>query len=97
VSDRCTASATRSRSSGRAKTSKATYRGCDHQCVQDIYAGAIVPAKTFAKTEVMYDIVSEISASESDGTCGSPWAKQATTAMAAQHPVIRENYDPKTL
>jgi branched-chain amino acid transport system substrate-binding protein len=80
-----------------AKASKATYRGCDHQCVQDVYAGEVVPSKTFAKTQFMYDVVSEIGASESDGTCESPWAKQATVAMASQHAATRENYAPKTL
>ncbi|HTJ26837.1 MAG TPA: ABC transporter substrate-binding protein [Candidatus Limnocylindria bacterium] len=80
-----------------AKATKATYRACDHQCVQDVYAGEIVPAKTFAKTQFMYDVVGTVNASESDGSCESPWAKQATTAMAAQHAATRENYSPKTL
>jgi branched-chain amino acid transport system substrate-binding protein len=80
-----------------AKATKATYRACDHQCVQDVYAGEIVPAKTFTKTQFMYDVVSTITAAESDGNCESPWAKQATTAMAAQHAAARENYTPKTL
>jgi branched-chain amino acid transport system substrate-binding protein len=80
-----------------AKATKATYRACDHQCVQDVYAGEIVPTKTFAKTQFMYDVVGTITAAESDGSCESPWAKQATAAMAAQHVAARENYTPKTL
>jgi branched-chain amino acid transport system substrate-binding protein len=80
-----------------AKASKGTYRACDHQCVQDVYAGAIVPSKTFAKTQFMYDVVGTIDAAESDGSCDSPWAKQATVAMASQHVAARENYSPKTI
>jgi branched-chain amino acid transport system substrate-binding protein len=79
------------------KASKATFRSCDHQAIQDTYAGAIVPQRTFAKTEYMYDVVAEIPASESDGTCDSPWARAAKTAMASQTIGMRENYAAKTL
>ncbi len=79
-----------------AKNTRATYRGCDHQCVQDVYAGASVSSKAFAKTQFMYDVVGEVPAAESDGTCDSPWAKAATTAMASQKIAERANYTPKT-
>jgi branched-chain amino acid transport system substrate-binding protein len=79
-----------------AKSSRSTYRGCDHQCVQDTYAGASVSQKQFDKTQFMFDIVGEVPASESDGTCDSPWAKAATTAMASQKIGDRPGYTPKT-
>ena len=44
----------------------------------------------------MYDIVAEVPAVESDGTCDSPWAKAAQAAFASQHPAARVNYTPKT-
>jgi branched-chain amino acid transport system substrate-binding protein len=80
-----------------AKSSRATYRACDHQCVQDVYAGSMISSQAFAKKQFMYDVVAELPASDSDGTCDSAWAKQATTAMAGQHPGTRENYAAKTL
>ena len=60
-------------------------------------AGAIVSQATFAKTQYMYEVVGEIPAAESDGTCGSPWAKAARATMAAQSVGNRDNYVPKTM
>jgi branched-chain amino acid transport system substrate-binding protein len=79
-----------------AKSTRATYRGCDHQCIQETYAGASVSQKQFDKMQFMYDIVGEVPAAESDGTCDSPWAKAATTAMASQKIGERPGYTPKT-
>ncbi len=79
-----------------AKTSHSTYRGCDHQCIQDTYSGSSVSSKTFAKTQFMFDIIGEVTAPESDGTCDSPWAKAATAAMASQKVGERTGYTPKT-
>jgi len=79
-----------------AKASRAVWHGCDHQCAQDVYGGAIVTSRRYAKTQVMFDIVSEVPAAESDGTCEAPWAKDAQTAFASQKSVTRENYTPKT-
>lgn len=79
------------------KGSKATFRACDHQTIQDMYAGAVVSQKKFAKTQYMYDVVAEVPAVESDGTCDSPWARAARTTLAAQTIGNRENYLAKTL
>jgi len=80
-----------------AKSSKSVYHGWDHQCAQDVYAGASISSKAFAKSSFMYEIVSEVPAAESDGNADSPWAKAATTALAAQHPTARAGYTPKTV
>jgi len=79
-----------------AKRSRSTYQACDHQCAQDVYAGATVTSKVFERTQFMYELVSEIPASESDGTCDSPWSKEAAAAMASQRPAERRNYTPKS-
>jgi branched-chain amino acid transport system substrate-binding protein len=79
------------------KHAKATFRSCDHQAIQDMYAGAVVAQKTFSKTQYMYDVVAEIPASESDGTCDAPWARAAHAALASQTIGSRENYTAKTL
>jgi branched-chain amino acid transport system substrate-binding protein len=80
-----------------AKSSKSVYHGWDHQCAQDVYAGASISSKAFAKSNFMYDIVAEVPAAESDGNADSPWAKAATTALATQHPAARAGYTPKTV
>jgi branched-chain amino acid transport system substrate-binding protein len=78
------------------KASKATFRACDHQAIQDMYAGAIVPQAKFAKTQYMYEVIAEIPAGESDGTCDAPWAQAARAAFAAQSIKPRENYTAKS-
>jgi branched-chain amino acid transport system substrate-binding protein len=79
------------------KTSKSTYRAADHQLQQDVFAGAIVSQKTFAKTQFMYEIVSTLEAAQSDGPPTAPWVKAAETAMAAQTIGPRPGYTPKTI
>ncbi len=66
------------------KHTRATFRACDHQAIQDMYAGSIVSQAKFEKQQFMFDIVAEVPAVESDGTCESPWAVAAKAAMAAQ-------------
>jgi hypothetical protein len=61
-----------------------------------VYAGSTVSSAKFGKTQFMYDIVGEVPASESDGTCDSPWAKAATANMASQKIADRAGYTPKT-
>ena len=79
-----------------AKSSRSVYHGYDHQCAQDVYAGASVSSKAFGKTDFMYDIVAEVPASESDGNADSPWAKAATAALGGQKPGARAGYVAKT-
>ncbi|MFN2460341.1 MAG: ABC transporter substrate-binding protein [Candidatus Velthaea sp.] len=78
------------------KSDKAVYRGCTHQCAQDVYAGTVVSQKRFNQTQFMYDIVSEVTAAESDGNCDSPWARDAKTSLASQTIATRQNYVAKT-
>jgi len=78
------------------KASKSTYRGADHQLQQDVFAGAIVSQKTFAKTQFMYEIVSTLEAAQSDGPPSAPWVQAAQTAIAAQTIGARPGYTPKT-
>jgi branched-chain amino acid transport system substrate-binding protein len=84
------------RSFDAAKTSRATFRACDHQCIQDCYAGAIVDRATFARTQFMFDVVTEVPAAESDGSCHSPWAAAARAAIAIEKIPERAGYEPKT-
>ena len=79
------------------KATKAVWHGYDHQCAQDVYAGAIVSSKQFEKSQVMFDIVAEVPTSESDGNTNSPWAKDAQATLAMQKTTTRENYTPKTV
>lgn len=79
------------------KENRSLWKGCDHQCAQDTYAGALVSAKTFEKTQFMYDIVGTVTSAESDGSCDAPWAQAAKTAMASQTLGTREGYAAKTV
>jgi branched-chain amino acid transport system substrate-binding protein len=77
------------------KGTRSVWHGCDHQLAQDVYAGAVVNSKTFAKTQFLFDVQADVPAVESDGTCDSPWARAAKAAMASQTIGHRENYTPK--
>jgi branched-chain amino acid transport system substrate-binding protein len=79
------------------KGSRSVFHGCDHQCAQDVYAGAVVSSQTFAKTKYMFEVIAEVPAAESDGTCDSPWAQAAKKSIAASTLVKRPGYAPKTV
>jgi branched-chain amino acid transport system substrate-binding protein len=79
------------------KADKSTWRGCDHQLIQDTYAGEIVGAKEFAKTGFMFRITGETTAADSSGTCASPDATAAANAFAAQKIGDRPGYEAKTV
>ncbi len=79
------------------RTSPSVWRACDHQCAQDTYAGAVVNKRTFARTQFMYEVIAEVPASESDGTCDAPWARAAKAAIAASTVDRRRDYTPKTV
>ena len=67
-----------------AKANPATWRGCDRQAIQNVYAGTVVNAKRFAQTSYLFDVVGETTAAESAGSCAGPDAAAATAAMAKQ-------------
>ena len=79
-----------------AKANKSVWHGYDHQCAQDVYAGATVSSKEFAKSQMIFDVVAEVPTAESDGNINSPWAKEAQAVLATQKTTVRENYTPKT-
>jgi hypothetical protein len=56
-----------------------------------------VNGKTFAKMQFLFDIVAEVPASESDGTCDSPWAVAAKKAIAAATVGKRDGYTAKVV
>ncbi|MGB8267306.1 MAG: ABC transporter substrate-binding protein [Candidatus Velthaea sp.] len=78
------------------KPNKATYRASDHQLQQDVFSGAIVSSKTFAKTQFMFEIVSTLEAPQSDGPPTAPWVKAAETTLGGQTIGARPGYTPKT-
>ena len=75
------------------KENKATWRGCDHQCVQDDYAGSIVSRKRRAKTGFMFDVVAQVSGTAGPGSCGDGDPAAATAAMSSQKIVERTGYE----
>ena len=80
------------------KENESLWKGCDHQCAQDTYAGATISSKQFARTSFMYDVVATVPAVESDGNgCETPWARAAQSAIAAAPMGNRSDYTPKTV
>lgn len=67
------------------KERSSTWRGCDHQAQQDVYAGATVSRARFAKTNTLLDIVARVDVAESLPACGSGTSALATAAIAGQH------------
>jgi branched-chain amino acid transport system substrate-binding protein len=66
------------------KNQPAIWRGCDHQALQNVYAGSLVNAAHFAKTNTLFDVVGEVATAESNSPCGTGEAAQAAAAIATQ-------------
>ena len=80
------------------KENNSLWKGCDHQCAQDTYAGSTISSKQFDRTKFMYDVVGTVPAGESDGSgCDTAWAKAAQTAIASAPLGTRAGYTPKTV
>ncbi len=80
-----------------AKANEAVWRGCDHQCAQDEYAGAIVSDAKRSKTGFMYEIVSEVPSTSGARACADSDAAAAASVIAAQRTPDRAGYDAKSL
>jgi hypothetical protein len=79
------------------KTHEAIWRGCDHQCVQDSYAGVVVSAAEHAKTGYWYTVASDSAPDLDASGCNEPDAKAAAAAFTAQSFVQRSGYTPKSV
>jgi len=77
------------------RTGTAWWRGCDHQCVQDMYAGSILSSKAREKADFMFEIVTDIHGLDAAGACDATDSVAATAAFNAQQIPNRENYTPK--
>ena len=77
------------------KGNPALWRACDHQCVQDEYAGAIVSRAKREKNGFMFDVVAEIPALQGAGACSDTDPAAAAAALAAQRIPDRAGYTPK--
>ena len=79
------------------KANPAVWRGCDHQCIQDTYAGAVRPLKKIEKTGFMFDIVAEVPGVRAAGLCSDVDPAAAVAAMGAQKVPERTGYEPKAI
>ena len=77
------------------KANPGVWRACDHQCVQDVYAGAILSSKARAKTDFMFEVVGEIPGVVAAGRCSDSDAAAATVAMSSQKIPDRTGYEVK--
>jgi len=60
------------------------WRGCDHQCAHDTYAGAVVSAARFRRTGYLFDVVGARDGDDAAGPCGSGEAAAAARAISGQ-------------
>ncbi|MBV8602697.1 MAG: ABC transporter substrate-binding protein [Candidatus Eremiobacteraeota bacterium] len=77
------------------KQNPGMWRACDHQCVQDNYAGAILSNKAREKADFMFEVVGEVPGVVGAGRCSDTDASAATVAMAAQKIPDRTGYEIK--
>jgi branched-chain amino acid transport system substrate-binding protein len=77
------------------KANAGIWRGCDHQCQQDVYAGSIISSKARAKNDFMFEVVGEIPGINATGTCNDTDAAAATVAMSSQKIPDRAGYEVK--
>lgn len=77
------------------KVGPGLWRACDHQAVQDVYAGSILSSKAREKADFMFEIVGTTPAIEAAGLCSDTDATAATTAMSTQKIPDREGYTVK--
>ena len=70
------------------------WRKCDHQNVQNTYAGEIV-AKSKRRSETeFFNIISAVGGDYAAGPCSSPDAQKAEAIFASQKILAREDYTP---
>ena len=72
------------------KARPSVWRSCDHQCESDVYAGSIVSSKRIAKTNFMFDVVSDVPGPNALGSCNEPDAVAAVANMSKQTIGARE-------
>lgn len=77
------------------KAGPGIWRACDHQCVQDVYAGSILSSKAREKADFMFEIVAEVPGLEAAGRCSDTDAAAASVAMASQKVPERSGYEAK--
>ncbi len=77
------------------RSGTAWWRGCDHQCVQDMYTGAILTNKAREKADFMFEIVADIHGLDAAGACDAADSVAATAAFNSQQIPNREGYQPK--
>jgi branched-chain amino acid transport system substrate-binding protein len=79
------------------KATPSVWRACDHQCVQDEYAGAIVRNNVREKSGFMFEIVGQIGGTSAAGVCADGDPAAAAAALAGQKVSDRSGYEPKAV
>jgi hypothetical protein len=79
------------------KTQPAMWRGCDHQAVQETYAGILLP-KNKRKTETeFFAIHDRVGGGFAAGPCSNPDSEAAHKVITSQKVPTREGYSPVKL
>ncbi len=77
-----------------AKAGPAYFRKCDHQAIQETYAGVIVPKSKRRAANEYFTIASRVGGEFAAEPCSNPDSEAATKIFATQKIPSRENYTP---
>ena len=77
------------------RSGTAWWRGCDHQCVQDMYTGTVLDSKAREKADFMFEIVATVHGLDAAGACDAADSVAATSALEKQQIPNRDGYTPK--
>lgn len=80
-----------------AKKSPSYWRKCDHQNVQDTYAGKILPKNRRRRADDYFGIVETVGGDAAAGACSNPDSAAATAIFTAEKIPARSGYAVKRL
>ncbi|MBV8424706.1 MAG: ABC transporter substrate-binding protein [Candidatus Eremiobacteraeota bacterium] len=79
------------------KTQPAVLRECDHQAVQETYAGIILPKSKRRSEQEYFAIHDRVGGEFAAGSCSNPDSEAAHKIISSQRIPTREGYTPVTL
>ncbi len=77
-----------------AKAGPAYFRKCDHQAIQETYAGVMVPKNKRRTPNEYFTIASRVGGEFAAESCSNPDSEAATKIITSQKVPSRENYTP---
>jgi branched-chain amino acid transport system substrate-binding protein len=76
------------------KAGPAYFRKCDHQAIQEVYAGAIIPKSKRKNANEYFAIASRVGGEFAAESCSNPDSEAATKVITSEKIPAREGYTP---